>query len=254
MISIVLLGTGNVAKHLFDSFCTQNEFGIIQVYGRNHNALSYFDSQINTTNYLSNIKDADIYIIAISDDAIAEVSKELKGQKGLIVHTSGSISMHSLPKQVNRGVFYPLQTFSANRKVNFREIPICIEAENEADYQMLHQMGSSISNKVIQIDSDQRKSLHLVAVFANNFTNHIYYTAQEICLQNNVPFELLLPLIKETAAKIQDLSPLDAQTGPARRNDQGTLKKHMTQLQSKEHKKIYSLLSKSIQKTYGKKL
>ena len=254
MISIVILGTGNVAKHLFDAFTAQNGVEIVQVYGRNQNALSYFNNQINTTSDLSNIKEADIYLIAITDDAISEVSRLLVGKKGLIVHTSGSIPMNALPHKHRHGVFYPLQTFSANRKVNFKEIPICIESENEEDYELLNELASVISDKVIQIDSDQRKALHLTAVFANNFTNHMYHLAQEICTENDVPFELLFPLINETAAKIQDLSPLDAQTGPARRNDTGTLKKHLAQLKHKKHKKVYTLMSKSIRKTYGKKL
>jgi predicted short-subunit dehydrogenase-like oxidoreductase (DUF2520 family) len=254
MISIVILGTGNVAKHLFDAFMTQNGIEIIQLYGRTQNALSYFNNQVNTTTDLSKIKTADIYLVAISDDAISEVSKFLVGKKGLIVHTSGSIPMSALPHKHRRGVFYPLQTFSANRKVNFKEIPICIEVENEEDNELLNELASAISDNVIQIDNDQRKALHLAAVFANNFTNHMYHTAQEICLQNDVSFELLFPLIKETASKIQDLSPLDAQTGPARRSDTGTLEKHLTQLKNKKHKKIYTLLSESIRKTYGKKL
>jgi len=254
MISIVILGTGNVAKHLFDAFTAKGDVEIIQLYGRSQNALSYFKNQINTTSDLSNIKEADIYIIAISDDAISVVSKFLAGKKGLIVHTSGSIPMYALPNKHRRGVFYPLQTFSANRKVDFKKIPICIEVENEDDYKLLNELASAISDNVIQLDSDQRKTLHLAAVFANNFTNHMYHIAHEICIQNDVPFELLLPLINETVTKIQDLSPLEAQTGPARRNDAGTLDKHLAQLKYKKHKKIYALLSKSIRKTYGKKL
>jgi len=253
MISILILGTGNLGKHLFDVFMVQNGVEIIQVYGRSKNAFSYFNPT-NTTSDLVNIKEADIYIVAISDDAISEVSKFLVAKKGLIVHTSGSIPMNILPNKHRRGVFYPLQTFTVNRKVNFKEIPICIEAENKADYELLNELGSTISDKVIQLDSDQRKALHLAAVFANNFTNHMYHIAQEICVQNDAPFELLLPLINETANKIQDLSPFVAQTGPARRNDKGTLEKQLAQLKNKKHRKIYSLLSKSIQKTYGKKL
>ncbi len=253
MISIVILGTGNVAKHLFDAFTAQIGIEIFQVYGRSQNDFSYFNP-INTTSDLSNIREADIYIVAISDDAISEVSKFLVVKKGLIVHTSGSSPMNVLHRKHRRGVFYPLQTFSANRKVDFKEIPICIEAENKEDYELLNELGSTISDKVIQLDSDQRKALHLAAVFVNNFTNHMYHIAQEICIENDAPFELLLPLMNETATKIQDLSPLDAQTGPARRIDKGTLDKHLTQLQHKKHRKIYSLLSKSIRKTYGKKL
>ena len=160
MISIVILGTGNVAKHLFDAFTAQNGVEIIQVYGRSQNALSYFKNRINTTSDLSNIKGADIYLIAISDDAISEVSKFLVGEKGLIVHTSGSIPMNILPNKHRRGVFYPLHTFSANRKVNFKEIPICIEAENEEDYELLNELALAISDKVIQIDTVLETHFH----------------------------------------------------------------------------------------------
>jgi len=254
MISIVILGTGNLAKHLFDAFMAQNGIEIIQLYGRSQKNLSNFNKDINTTSDLSNIKEADIYLIAVSDDAISEVSRFLVGKQGLMVHSSGSIPINAIPNKNRRGVFYPLQTFSANRKVDFKEIPICIEAGNEEDYELLNELASAISDKVIQIDPDQRKALHLAAVFANNFTNHMYHIAQEICIQNDVSFALMHPLINETAAKIRDLSPLNAQTGPARRNDKSTLKNHMALLKHKKHKKIYALLSKSIQKTYGKKL
>jgi len=254
MIRIVILGTGNVAKHLFDAFIAQNTIEIVQVYGRNRRALDKFKARIDVTSDFSKIKEADVYIMAISDDAIVDVSKKLPLQKGLVVHTSGSIPMTSLSNNTRRGVFYPLQTFSANRKVVFKEVPMCIEAENRVDYDLLHELASNISNAVIQIDSDQRKSLHLAAVFANNFSNHMYLKAQEVCEQNSIPFDILRPLIKETAAKIQDLPPLDAQTGPAKRNNLGTIEKHLAQLENENEKKIYSLLSKSIQNTYGKKL
>ena len=254
MIRIVILGTGNVAKHLFDAFIAQNTIEIVQVYGRNRRALDKFKARIDVTSDFSKIKEADVYIMAISDDAIVDVSKKLPLQKGLVVHTSGSIPMTSLSNNTRRGAFYPLQTFSANRKVVFKEVPMCIEAENRVDYDLLHELASNISNAVIQIDSDQRKSLHLAAVFANNFSNHMYLKAQEVCEQNSIPFDILRPLIKETAAKIQDLPPLDAQTGPAKRNNLGTIEKHLAQLENENQKKIYSLLSKSIQNTYGKKL
>lgn len=254
MISVVILGTGNVAKHLFDVFLTKSNIKVLQVYGRNQDKLANFNKQVDTTSEMSNLKEADVYLMAISDDAISKVSKSLGVLRGLIVHTSGSVALKTISKKNSRGVFYPLQTFSSNRKVDFKEIPICIEAENELDYKLLNDLASTISNKVTIVNTDQRKSLHLSAVFANNFTNHIYYTAQEICEKNNVSFDLLIPLIKETSAKVHDISPFDAQTGPARRNDKGTIKKHKKQLKTKNRKKIYSLLSKSIGKTYGKKL
>ena len=254
MQSIVILGTGNVAKHLFDAFINQNKIEITQVYGRKKESLHYFGEHIEITTDLSTIADADIYLIAVSDDAIAAVSKKLEHKKGLIVHTSGSMGINELPINNKRGVFYPLQTFSFGKSVDFKEIPICIEALNEDDYTRLNKLALSISNRVFRINTKQRKALHLAAVFANNFTNHIYHLSKEICTQNNVSFELLHPLIKETAKKVQELSPYEAQTGPARRNDVGTLEKQLNQLKDKNHKNIYSILSKSIQKTYGEKL
>lgn len=254
MLSIVILGTGNVAKHLFDAFINQEDIEIVQVYGRRPVALEHFDDQVKVTTDLSQIENADFYIMALSDDAIASISKELEHKKGLVVHTSGSTGIKALENNIHPGVFYPLQTFSKGRKIDFKEIPICIEAFYEDDYKLLNQLALSISNKVFRIDSVQRKSLHIAAVFANNFTNHMYRISEEICQQNNVPFELLHPLIIETADKMQELSPFLAQTGPARRNDIGTIEKHLNQLKIKKHKKIYSLLSKSIQETYGEKL
>jgi predicted short-subunit dehydrogenase-like oxidoreductase (DUF2520 family) len=254
MISIVILGTGNVAKHLFDAFLVQSDIEIVQVYGRNKNSLSHFKNEVNSTSEISKLKPADVYILAISDDAIAKVSKRFMETKGILVHTSGSVPLKSLSGKNRRGVFYPLQTFSADRSVDFKSVPICIEAENATDYDLLKKLASTLSETVIQIDSNKRKALHLSAVFVNNFTNHMYYSAQEICVQNAVPFNLLLPLITETAAKIEDLTPFEAQTGPAMRNDKGSLKKHLALLKAKKHKKIYSLLSKSIRKTYEKKL
>ncbi len=254
MIRIVLLGTGNVAKHLFDAFSIQKDVKIDQVYGRNQKSLDFFKKEATVTTDIKKIKDADVYIIAISDDAIEKLSNELENKKGIVVHTSGSVPLTALSNKNRRGVFYPLQTFSLNKKVDFKMVPVCIEAENEGDYALLNQLASTISENVSGIDSEQRKSLHLAAVFVNNFPNHIYHITKEICDEKNVSFDLLKPLITETSEKLEELSPYDAQTGPARRNDLGTIQRHLDLLDNKAHKKIYSTLSKSIQKAYGKKL
>ncbi|MGB5435771.1 MAG: Rossmann-like and DUF2520 domain-containing protein [Maribacter sp.] len=254
MIRIVILGTGNVAKHLYKAFKAQDSLEVVQVYGRNPKALRYFEPYTKTTSELSNIMVADVYMLAVSDDAIGTLSKQLNLTQGILVHTSGSVAMNLLPNRMGRGVFYPLQTFSENRVLDFKEIPICIEASDDDGLRLLTQLASALSETVVPLNSKKRRALHLAAVFANNFTNHMYHLSHEFCDQKDVPFKLLLPLIKETADKLEGLSPYDAQTGPARRNDKGTLKKHLSQLKSENHKKIYSLLSKSIQTTYGKKL
>ncbi len=252
MVKITLIGTGNIAACLYRFFAKEDTVKIVQVLGRKND--SFAVSEKYTIIGKGKIKKADIYIIAVSDSAIPVVSKLLANEDGLVVHTSGSMALNNLPIGIRRGVFYPLQTFTKNRDINFRAVPICIEAESKKDSKLLRKLASTISDRVFEIDTKQRKSLHLAAIFVNNFTNHLYYIGQQLCEKNQIPFELLTPLIQETVKKIEELSPFEAQTGPAKRSDTQTLKNQLNQLNTKNHKEIYSLLTKSIQNTYGKKL
>lgn len=252
MIKVVLFGTGNVASHLAKTFINATTIELVQIYSRSKKSLKQFNNIPTTTN-LNNLAKADVYIIAIPDDAIANFSKKIPKLNGLLVHTSGSVSMNSIDKQHTRGVFYPLQTFSKDTWVDFKKIPICIEAEQQQNVYLLEKLAKNISDKVFLINSKQRKSLHVAAVFVNNFTNHLYHIAHEICKEHAVPFEVLAPLIKETASKITNLSPYTAQTGPAKRNDIKTIKAHLALLKQ-EQQNIYKLLTQSIQQTYGKEL
>ncbi|MEM8929410.1 MAG: DUF2520 domain-containing protein [Bacteroidota bacterium] len=253
MPSVVLLGTGNVATHLFYAFQKAKTVEIVQVYGRKKPGLNYFEALTKVTNDTSQILDADIYILAISDSSVAQMSQSLKHKKGLVVHTSGSVSLDTILSK-RRGVFYPLQTFTKGREADFSKVPICIEAENAEDFTLLKTLGTAISGKVHQISTQQRKKLHLSAVLVNNFTNHLFHIAQEICKENDIPFHLLQPLISETVNKIRHLAPIDAQTGPARRNDMETMQLHLEQFKNPLQKKIYLRLSESIKKTYEKEL
>lgn len=253
MPSIVLLGTGNVATHLFQAFLKAKDVETIQVYGRSKTRLNYFRDHTKVTRDISQIADADVYILAISDTSISMVSRSLHQKNGLVVHTSGGVSLDAI-KTKRRGVFYPLQTFTKGKKVDFSQVPLCIEAENAGDFLLLETLGSSISKQVRKVSSDQRKILHLSAVLVNNFTNHLFHIAQGICEENNIPFHLLQPLISETVDKIRHLPPAEAQTGPARRNDVETMQRHMEQFKSPLQKKIYQLLSESIKTTYEKEL
>lgn len=253
MIKVVLFGAGNVASHLAETFLANETIELIQIYNRTAKSLKRFHNKVATTTSLSNIAIADVYIIAIADDFIADFSEKLPKLNGLVVHTSGSVAMKSLAKKNNRGIFYPLQTFTKDKKVDFKQIPICIEAEADEDLQLLEKLAKSISDKVFFINSKQRKSLHVAAVFVNNFTNHLYHLGNEICNEYDVPFQVLEPLIQETAHKVLHVSPIDAQTGPAKRNDYKTIEAHLALL-NKKQQKIYKLLTKSIQKTYGKEL
>ena len=163
------------------------------------------------------------------------------------MHTSGGVALEKISNHNRRGVFYPLQTFTKGKAVDFKTIPICIETEFSADLKILKKIAKSISDKMYIINSEQRKALHVAAVFVNNFTNHLYQIGNQICEENNIPFEVLHPLIQETAEKIKELSPSEAQTGPALRNDTKTIEKHIDFLENPEYKKLYQLLTQSIQ-------
>ena len=254
MISVVLLGAGNVATHLFKAFNKADEIIVNQWYSRNLKAIESYRDTVEITDDIATLKDADIYILAVSDDAISDLSKQLLFENKLVVHTSGSVSMYDLDKKQKRGVFYPLQTFSKDVEVNFPEVPICIEAlNNKENLPILKKLAKAIGSTPHKVNSDQRAALHLAAVFVNNFANQMYRIAHEITESYGAEFDILKPLIKETARKLDDLSPFLAQTGPAKRNDRKTIKKHLKLLKDEHHKDIYELFTKSIQKTHGRK-
>ena len=253
MISVIVLGTGNVGTHLINAFLGNSAVELVQVYSRRKSSLKFIENKVETTTTVSSLKSADIYIIAISDDAIPEFSSQLNLKNKLVVHTSGGSSIKALNTKGNKGVFYPLQTFSKEQSIDFKSIPICIETENKKDLILLKKLANLISNTVFIIDSEQRKYLHIAAVFTNNFVNHLYKIGFDICRENNIPYEALYPLIQETAQKIMYIKPDNVQTGPALRNDKIIIEKHLNLL-SGEKNKIYQLLTESIQATYGKKL
>ena len=227
MISVLIIGNGNVATHLVKAFLKADTIAVTQINSRQ----------------LENIPKATITILAVSDDAIAAVSLKIKNT--LVVHTSGSFAMKDLKNTTSKGVFYMLQTFSKDKEVDFSIVPFCLEAEHTADYLLLEKVARVLGVKVYPINSEQRKALHVAAVFVNNFTNHLYKIGNDICKEHQVPFEILEPLIQETSEKIKTLSPEKAQTGPAIRNDEKTIKNHLELLQ-KEQQEIYKLITQSI--------
>ena len=253
MIKITIIGSGNVAQHLIDAFAKSNAVEIIQVFSRTQKPISPLLDSTKITNDWNTLAEADLYIIAVSDDAIASVSSQLPFKNRLVVHTSGSAPLTSLDNKNRKGVFYPLQTFTKGKAVDFKAIPFCLETQFENDYALLEKVAQSISDSVYRIDSHQRKALHVAAVFVNNFTNHLYQLGNDICQENQVPFDILKPLILETAEKILTLSPEDAQTGPAKRNDISTIAAHESFLTNENQSTIYKILTQSIQ-NHGKKL
>ncbi|MDO5981891.1 Rossmann-like and DUF2520 domain-containing protein [Flavivirga spongiicola] len=253
MISVVILGSGNVATHLFKAFNQAEDIVINQWYSRRITAIASYKNDVEIIDDLSLIKDADVYILAVSDDAISELSSQLPFENKLVLHTSGSVSVYDIDKKHKRGVFYPLQTFSKEAEIDFSTVPICIETIDKKSYPIIKNLALTIGSPTKRVNSDQRKVLHLAAVFVNNFTNQLYRIGHEITESQGAEFDLLKPLILETAKKVQDLSPFKAQTGPAKRHDKKTIRKHLKLLEDQHHEDIYQLLTTSIQHTHGRK-
>lgn len=251
MIKVVLLGAGNVAVHLAKAFFKAKNIDFVQRYSRDSKSDFYFDNHIAKTNSLDNLAQADIYVIAINDDKIGEFSKQLPIYRGLVVHTSGSMPLSSLQCKANKGVLYPLQTFSKDQAIDFKSIPLALETEKKEDFTTLETLAKALSKNTYSIDSQQRNKLHIAAVFANNFSNYMFKIAKDICDDNNFSFEILKPIIQETTKKLETMSPFDAQTGPAKRNDTIVIENHLQQLQG-DQKEIYKLVSDSITKTFNK--
>jgi len=253
MIKVSIIGSGNLAQHLIQAFQLNSQIELVQVMARNPKTVAHLlDSNRIISDY-TQLQEADLYIIAVADDAIAKVSSALPFENRLVAHTSGTVGLDGLNSKNRRAVFYPLQTFSKDKPIDFKSVPICLEAENETDVQILKQLAHSNSNAVYEINSEQRKALHVAAVFVNNFVNHLYQMGNEICDANAIPFEILKPLIQETANKIATLSPKNAQTGPAKRNDLKTIAAHEEFLKDENQAAIYKLLTQSLQNN-GKKL
>jgi predicted short-subunit dehydrogenase-like oxidoreductase (DUF2520 family) len=253
MISVVILGAGNLATHLFKAFNEAENVIVNQWFSRNLKPIDLYKNIVDVTDDLTSLREADIYILAVSDDAISKLSSKLPFENRLVVHTSGSVGIHDLDKKHHRGVFYPLQTFSKEADMDFTNVPLCIEALDKSDLNTLKLLAEAIGSISYKVNTEQRKSLHLAAVYVNNFTNQLYRIAHEITESKSVEFDILKPLILETAKKIQTMSPYMAQTGPAVRNDKKTIKNHLKSIENTHHKEIYELLTASIQLTHGRK-
>lgn len=247
---IVILGAGNVATHLSLAL-KQAGLSIKCVYSKTIQAAKELALKVDShyTNEIDHIPvEADLYIIAVKDDVIESIVNNLKLEYGIVVHTAGSIPMNVFENRFdNYGIFYPLQTFSKTRDVDFSAIPICIEANSKKLEDILIQLAKQLTTTVELINSEQRKVLHLAAVFASNFSNHMYAVASEIMSVSGISFDLLKPLIVETVQKAIDNDPEKAQTGPAVRNDQNIISKHLEMLKDNpEFEKIYRFVTESI--------
>ena len=248
--TISIIGSGNLATQLALSL-HKNGIQINQVFSRKIENASELGAKINANpiNLLDLLSEnSDLYIIAVSDTILVDLLNKIRVKDKFVVHTAGSISVDIFKdKFTNYGVFYPLQTFSKSRIVNFSEIPICIESNSQENTDLLFNLGQKISTDVRFISSDERKMIHLAAVFTCNFANHMFAIGNEILEKSNIDSSILKPLLKETAQKAFETDAKQMQTGPALRNDENVMNTHKEMLaNSPLFKKIYSFVSKSI--------
>ena len=250
-MNITVIGTGNVADHLV-SLIGNSKHTLYQVCGRNKEraallsgrALHSFRSEPATLR-----TDADLYILAVSDDAVSSVAEQMPDVSGIVVHTSGSVKVDALNKFNSYGVWYPLQTFSRDQQIDFKDVPVCVEGSDSETTKTISGVFENEVNKVEEVSSEQRAVVHLSAVFACNFSNHMYHLALKLLSDKGLEFSLLHSLIDETVKKALRNPPNKVQTGPAVRNDHGTLQKHSAMLsEDPELAEIYRLLTAGIQK------
>ena len=248
-MKIVIIGSGNVAYHLAKAF-HENKIPVSQLFGRNENDLKFISEQLQIPFSIDQLADADLYLICVSDGSIGEVSKLIPKENCLVAHTSGSLPKEILEGNFRKASFYPLQTFSKSKDLDYKEVPFFVESDYDNDLELLKNLALNISKKVMISTYEKRKYIHLTAVFACNFVNHLFARAKEISDSQEIPFAYFLPLIKETTAKIEILEPKLAQTGPAIRNDERVLKAHEDLITDEEQLKIYKIMNESIKKMY----
>ena len=251
---VVIIGGGNVAYHLIRSI-TSSGHKLVQIYNRTLSHLSNYSSSVDITGQINSInQDADIYIICVKDTAIPDIAKGLRLKDKLVVHTSGNRSLDLLKECSSKsGVFYPIQSFTKNIPINFKKVPIIIEANNGEVCDELKRFARTISNHVVKLNEQDRMKLNVAGVFVNNFTNHLYTLMQDYLTKENIDFSILQPLIQNTVDKLDLGSPGEMQTGPAIRGDQETINNHLELLKNyPDLKEIYERLTEKIRKHYSK--
>lgn len=258
-MKVSIIGAGNVAWHMAKAL-EQVGMDIIEIYARNRSKAKQITKELYDTDVTDSLDfsktDANIYIIAVSDNAIGEIASNIiLPPKSILVHTSGSISISVLENasiqnpDCQLGVFYPLMTFSKAKKITFKTIPICIEANNKESFKTIFQLASMMSNEVYEVSSHDRQVLHLAAVFACNFSNHLFALSKEILNEEKLNFDLLKPLIQETFDKgFAAAHPAEVQTGPAVRRDSKTIEAHRALIKDDQDLlRVYDTMTNSIQ-------
>ena len=252
MHNLVCIGAGKLANHLMPAL-EREGYDIVQVYSRTPANAQSLAKKLHNATFTSDTsaiqQGADLYFFTIKDDAVDEMIRQtgyLENGKAIFVHTSGILPLEVIPFE-RRGIFYPLQTFSAQHLVDWKKTPILITAEREEIDSSLTALAEKISDLVYQVEDKDRAILHLGAVFANNFTNHMLTLAEKICYEHQVSFEILKPIILETVKKAMEVGPANSQTGPAIRGDQHTIEKHLQLLDSHPQlQELYWKITESI--------
>ena len=250
-MKIVFVGAGRLATH-FASALHSKGHSIVAVYSRTMQSASALCSVVGgtPTDSIADLPaDADAYILAVKDSALPQLIPLLQQgrEERPMFHTAGSMPMSVFGESGQHGVIYPMQTFSKERAVDFSQIPVFIEANTDAALSVARRLAQSVSTRVTELSSEERRYLHLAAVFACNFANHCYDLSAQILERHGLTFDVMLPLIDETAAKVHDLHPHDAQTGPAVRYDENVINAHMQLLAEMPRlQEVYDLLSGSI--------
>ncbi len=248
---IVFVGAGNMATQLALALSNKG-CRILQVYSRTIDSARQLAGRVgNNTLYTNRIADivtdADLYIFSLSDNALPDVIEQMQPNDALWVHTAGSMPMDVFAAKCARyGVLYPMQTVNKDRVIDWSDVPVFVEASNESDTQYLVQLSQRLSKNVSRSNSQQRQSLHLAAVFACNFTNHMYAIAEKLLQEQGLEFDVMKYLIRETEHKAESISPIDGQTGPAVRNDVNVMNKHLALLGNTPEGELYRLISKNI--------
>ena len=249
MIKVVLIGAGNLAMNYQKIFDSSSGVDLIQWYSRKLIKIRSFENKISITDKISDLKPADIYLIAISDDAIAKMSAKIK-TSALVVHCSGAIAIDELLCNSKKGVLYPIQTFSNMPLTTFNKLPFLIEAENKNDFELLKDLVLVIGGKPIEMNSQKRSYIHLIAVMINNFGNHLIELGENIAQSHDIPFAIFHEIIEKTHKNAIEIGAKNSQTGPAKRKDKKTINKHLNLISDEGIKKIYLGLTDSIQKRH----
>ena len=255
--TIVIIGSGNLATHLAVALKAAGHT-IMQVLSRTEEHANELAERIGcqyTTHFDDIICNADFYIISVKDDAVAgvaqSVARHIDSERGIMLHTAGSVSLDVLRQtNIRCGVLYPMQTFSKGRSVDFHGIPVFIEGSDDAALENIRTLASGISRSVVEADSSRRAKIHLAAVLASNLANHCYRLAERVMQQEGLDFQLLLPLIEETARKVSTMSPREAQTGPMIRYDTGVMQRQESMIDNDLTRQIYRLMAQSIHQDY----